>query len=192
MVDELLELARLDETSDGLPDATVDLDDVVIDEVGRFTDRANLLTDRVSAGRVRGSRSQLERVVRNLLDNAVRHASSTVAVSLGVVSLGAVQADTEAGPVPVVRLAVDDDGPGIPEADRERVFERFTRLQEGRGRDAGGAGLGLAMLRAIVERHGGTVTIDTSERLGGARFVVDLPVDETGGSDPVDSEPLDR
>ena len=187
MVDELLELARLDETPEALPETTVDLDDVVLDEVGRFTDRATLLTDRVSAGRVRGSRSQLERVVRNLLDNAVRHARSTVAVSLAAGSLGA-----EAGPMPVVRLAVDDDGPGIPEADRERVFERFTRLQEGRGRDAGGAGLGLAMVRAIVERHGGTVTIATSERLGGARFVVDLPVDETDGSEPVVPEPLDR
>ncbi len=75
MVDELLELARLDETPEALPETTVDLDDVVLDEVGRFTDRATLLTDRVSAGRVRGSRSQLERVVRNLLDNAVRHAA---------------------------------------------------------------------------------------------------------------------
>jgi signal transduction histidine kinase len=185
MVDELLELARLDETPEALPDATVDLDDVVLDEVGRFTDRATVLTDRVSAGRVQGSRSQLERVVRNLLDNAVRHAASTVAVSLGT-------APGAGTPTPVVRLAVDDDGPGIPEADRQRVFERFTRLQEGRGRDAGGAGLGLAMVRAIVERHGGTVTIETSERLGGARFVVDLPVDETDGSDPVVSESLDH
>jgi signal transduction histidine kinase len=185
MVDELLELARLDETPEALPDTTVDLDDVVLDEVGRFTDRATLLTDRVSAGRVRGSRSQLERVVRNLLDNAVRHAASTLAVSLGT----ELRAGTS---IPVVRLAVDDDGPGIPEADRERVFERFTRLQEGRGRDAGGAGLGLAMVRAIVERHGGSATIETSERLGGARFVVDLPVDETDGSDPDVSPPLDR
>ncbi|MGZ8734958.1 MAG: HAMP domain-containing sensor histidine kinase, partial [Acidimicrobiia bacterium] len=184
MVDELLELARLDETPEALPDTLVDLDDVVLDEVSRLTDRATLLTDRVSAGRVRGSRSQLERVVRNLLDNAVRHARSTVAVSLGTASGGG------SGTPSVVRLAVDDDGPGISEADRERVFERFTRLQEGRGRDAGGAGLGLAMVRAIVERHGGTVTIDASERLGGARFVVDLLVDETDDSDPAASDHL--
>jgi signal transduction histidine kinase len=185
MVDELLELARLDETPEGLPDTLIDLDDVVLDEVSRLTDRATMLTDRVSAGRVRGSRSQLERVVRNLLDNAVRHARSTVAVSLGTES-GGIHAT-----LPVVRLAVDDDGPGISEADRERVFERFTRLQEGRGRDAGGAGLGLAMVRAIVERHGGTVMIDASERLGGARFVVDLPVGETDDSDPAVSDHID-
>ena len=188
MVDELLELARLDETPEALPDTFVDLDDIVLDEVSRLTDRATILTDRVSAGRVRGSRRQLERVVRNLFDNAIRHARSTVAVSLGT---GPGDPTIPGGAASVVRLAVDDDGPGISEADRERVFERFTRLQEGRGRDAGGAGLGLAMVRAIVERHGGTVTIEASERLGGARFVVDLPVDETDGSDPAVPDHID-
>ena len=178
MVDELLELARLDETPEALPSTLVDVDDIVLDEASRLTDRATMLTDRVSAGRVRGSRSQLERVVRNLLDNAVRHARSTVAVSL------ATGPRSDADSTPVVRLTVDDNGPGISEEDRERVFERFTRLQEGRGRDAGGAGLGLAMVRAIVERHGGTVVIEASERLGGARFVVDFPVDETDDSEP--------
>ena len=79
-------------------------------------------------------------------------------------------------------LVVEDDGPGIPEADRERVFDRFTRLDEGRDRDAGGAGLGLAMVRAIVERHGGTVAVDAGA-LGGARFVVRLPASETGPRD---------
>jgi len=73
-----------------------------------------------------------------------------------------------------VVLIVDDDGPGISVADRERVFERFTRLDEGRSRDAGGVGLGLAMVRAIVERHGGSVSVDDSP-FGGARFVVRLP-----------------
>jgi signal transduction histidine kinase len=190
MVDELLELARLDETPEALPDTLVDLDDIVLDEVSRLTDRATILTDRVSAGRVRGSRRQLERVVRNLFDNAIRHARSTVAVSLGT-EAGSPDGDGRGGAGAIVRLAVDDDGPGISEADRERVFQRFTRLQEGRGRDAGGAGLGLAMVRAIVDRHGGTVTIEASERLGGARFVVDLPVDETDGSDAAVPDHLD-
>lgn len=185
MVDDLLELARLDETPEALPDTHVDLDDIVLEEVSRLTDRATILTDRVSAGRVRGSRRQLERVVRNLFDNAIRHARSTVAVSLGTERGGPGDGTT------IVRLTVDDDGPGISEADRERVFERFTRLQEGRGRDAGGAGLGLAMVRAIVDRHGGTVTIEASERLGGARFVVDLPVNEADSGDTAEAEHLD-
>jgi signal transduction histidine kinase len=71
-------------------------------------------------------------------------------------------------------LVVDDDGPGVPEADRERVFDRFTRLDEARGRADGGAGLGLAVVWRVVEQHGGTVVIGASP-LGGARFEVRLP-----------------
>lgn len=111
---------------------------------------------------VKGRRLQLERLVSNLVDNAVRHASSTVEVAL--------RAD---GPVAV--LTVDDDGPGIAETDRDRVFERFTRLDEGRTRDVGGAGLGLAIARAVVRRHGGSVCAATSP-LGGARLEVRLPI----------------
>ena len=70
---------------------------------------------------------------------------------------------------------VDDDGPGIPEADRERVFERFTRLDEARSRDAGGSGLGLAIVREIARSQRGDVRIDTSP-LGGARFTLYFPV----------------
>jgi signal transduction histidine kinase len=73
-----------------------------------------------------------------------------------------------------VWLVVDDDGPGIPVADRARVFDRFTRLDEGRARDAGGVGLGLSMVKAIVERHGGSVVVDDAP-LGGARLIVQLP-----------------
>ena len=69
---------------------------------------------------------------------------------------------------------VDDDGPGIDPDDRERVFERFTRLDDGRARDAGGLGIGLAIVKAVAEQHGGTVTIDDAP-IGGARFVVHLP-----------------
>jgi signal transduction histidine kinase len=73
-----------------------------------------------------------------------------------------------------VELTVDDDGPGIPLEDRTRVFERFTRLDDGRARDAGGLGLGLALVKAIVESHQGTVTVEDSP-LGGARLAVRLP-----------------
>lgn len=98
---------------------------------------------------VMGDRAHLERVVRNLLDNAERHASSRVEVSVVVESGAAV-------------LRVVDDGPGIPEVDRERVFEPFVRLDEGRARDEGGAGLGLAIVREGVRAHGGTVGIEDS------------------------------
>jgi signal transduction histidine kinase len=69
---------------------------------------------------------------------------------------------------------VADDGPGIPEADRERVFERFTRLDAARGAGTGGTGLGLAIAREIVERHGGTIRVDP-DRDDGARLVIELP-----------------
>jgi signal transduction histidine kinase len=100
--------------------------------------------------------------VHNLLDNACRHARSRVTLTLGA-SDG------------IVELVVDDDGPGIAPADRTRIFDRFTRLDEGRARDAGGAGLGLAMVHSIVERHDGTVGVNDAPG-GGARFVVRLPV----------------
>jgi signal transduction histidine kinase len=92
---------------------------------------------------------------------AGRHATSKVAVTVEV-------ADG------LVRLTVDDDGPGIAPADHLRVFDRFTRLDEGRARDAGGVGLGLAMARTIVVRHGGSMRVEDAP-LGGARFVVELP-----------------
>ena len=162
IVHDLLDLAREGETE--LPTTIIDLDDVVLDEATRARRDGRIVhSERVSAGRVRGSREQLTRVVRNLLDNAVRHSLANVRVSLAA-------ADD-------VVLTVEDDGPGIPLADRNLVFERFARLDEGRARDAGGLGLGLAMVRAITERHGGTVEItDASDpAYPGARVVVHLP-----------------
>jgi signal transduction histidine kinase len=74
----------------------------------------------------------------------------------------------------VVRLRVEDDGPGIPEADRERVLERFVRLDDARARDDGGSGLGLAIVAELVAAHGGTVAI-ASSRIGGTRVEITLP-----------------
>jgi signal transduction histidine kinase len=158
-VAELLELARAEEGAAAEP-TDVDLDEIVLEETGR-TYRVPIDTHRVSAGRVRGSGGQLARAVRNLLDNACRHARAHVAVAL----------ESQDGEVV---LSVDDDGPGIPEDEREKVFDRFTRLDEARARDAGGVGLGLPLVRAIVERHSGTVSVDDAP-IGGARFVVRLP-----------------
>jgi signal transduction histidine kinase len=162
-VAELLELARLDESSsaarlDTLPD--VDLDELVLDEAIQ-PHRVPVDVTRVSGGRVHGRRDQLSRMVRNLVDNAARHADSRVELSLRE------RQD-------VVELLVDDDGPGVPVGDRERVFERFTRLDDGRARDAGGLGIGLAIVQAVVEQHGGSISIDDAP-IGGARFTVHLP-----------------
>jgi signal transduction histidine kinase len=159
-VADLVELARLDEGTGTGELAEVDLDEVVFEECGRER-TITVDTSGVSGGRVRGRRDALARSVRNLVDNACRHAESRVAVSLRPL-------DGE------VELVVTDDGPGIAPEDRARVFERFTRLDEGRARDAGGMGLGLAVVKGTIERYGGTVTIEDAEPHG-ARFVIRIP-----------------
>jgi signal transduction histidine kinase len=164
VISDLLLLATLDEGAP-LPDAgPVDLAEEARAEARRHApDRTDVVVevDAPSAAVVQGSRMQLRRALANLVDNAERHARTTVRVSVH-------------GREGRVRLLVDDDGPGIPVADRERVFERFVRLDEHRTRAAGGAGLGLSLVRRIAERHEGTASADTSP-LGGARIVLDLP-----------------
>ncbi len=163
LVDDLLSLARHDE--DVAPAGVVlDLDDIVLAE-SRRPRRVPVDVSGVSAGQVRGRSEEFTRVVTHLLDNAARHASRRVAVSLEATAHDGRQ---------FVRLAVDDDGPGVPSDQRHRVFERFVRLDEARQRDGGGAGLGLAVVASVVAGAGGHVAISDST-LGGARFEVELP-----------------
>jgi signal transduction histidine kinase len=158
LVDDLLLLARSDDgaTSRGVEE--FDLGALTRDVASRYPEvdfvrpSAPLL--------VTGEPDALGRVVANLLDNAVRHARSRVAV----------QVSSEPGRR---LITVTDDGPGIPAADRQRVFDRFTRLDDARARDAGGSGLGLAIVLELVRRHGGTVTLSDAEP--GLRVEVRLP-----------------
>jgi signal transduction histidine kinase len=163
LVDDLLLLVRADEHTLQLRKRPVDVDDLVFEEARRLRDTAERRVDtsRVSAGRVSGDRGALRRVLRNLGDNAARHAASQVAFALD-------ERDGE------VLLAVDDDGSGIAPTDRQRVFERFVRLDDARARDAGGSGLGLAIVAEVVGAHRGTISVGDSD-LGGARFEVRLP-----------------
>ena len=117
----------------------------------------------MEVSQVAGSPELLARVVRNLLANARRHAGES-----GRVVLSATAADGR------VTICVDDDGPGVPAAERERVFERFHRVDSARSRDSGGSGLGLAISREIVEAHGGRIWVEDSA-LGGARAAFELP-----------------
>lgn len=158
LVDDLLLLARVQERRLDLAARPVDLDDLVFVEASRLRSAATVRVDtrRVSAGRVYGDDAALRRVLRNLGDNAVRHASTTLAFGLA-----------DAGGA--VELTVDDDGPGIAAAERGRVFDRFVRLDDARSRDEGGAGLGLAIVAELVAAHHGTIEIADSP-LGGARF----------------------
>ena len=162
LVDDLLLLARSDEGALARIDEAVDVDGVVDAVAGRVDPPPRLDRREVSGGQVRGDPASLERLVTNLVDNARRHAATTVAID--------VHEDDDGS----VTLLVDDDGPGIPPADRARVFERFVRLDEARSRDAGGSGLGLAIVAAVARLHGATVAIDDSP-LGGARVRVVFP-----------------
>ncbi|MFI6336759.1 ATP-binding protein [Streptomyces sp. NPDC050535] len=153
---DLLLLARLD-AGERPADTRFDLGAVVREEAAG---RAGV-TAEAPVVEVTGSRGQLARVLGNLLDNAQRHARERVAVSVR----------TEGG---WAVLRVGDDGAGVPPEERERVFERFVRLDDARSRDDGGAGLGLAIARDVAVRHGGTLTVGEAPG-GGALFELRLP-----------------
>lgn len=164
LVDDLLHLARSDAGLRSGVRQPVDLDDLVFREAGRLKDGGHEIDlTNVSAAQVIGDPAQLTRVVRNLLDNATRHARQVVRVELSEVG-------------GVARLVVIDDGPGVPIPERERIFERFTRLDDARTRDDGGAGLGLPIARDIVEAHGGELVLSVDDGVDGACFVVRMPL----------------
>ncbi len=160
LVEDLLALARSDESRPLTATTPLDVDEIVLEEVART--RSMPIDQRgVSAGRVVGHSDDMQRVIGHLLDNAVRHAKDRVAIGV----------QTTDG---VVQVWVDDDGPGISESERDRIFDRFVRLDDARTRDKGGAGLGLAVVHEMVTRMVGTVRVDDSP-LGGARFALEFP-----------------
>ena len=153
---DLLLLARLD-GGEPLMGTEVDLAQVAADAAERPAP-VKIALELESDVVVTGSRSHLERMVANLVANAVRHAASRVTIR--------VTADG---------LDVIDDGPGIPADARERVFQRFHRLDEARARDAGGSGLGLAIARDIATAHGGTLTVQNTPRGAHLSFRITTP-----------------
>jgi signal transduction histidine kinase len=164
LVEDLLLLARADERGLTLRRRDVDLDDVASNEMGRLLRETKSTIDAdLAPTRLVGDPGGLSRVLRNLLENAARHATSRVELRVG----------PEAG---YAILTVSDDGPGIPEADRLRVFDRFVRLDSDRARSGGGTGLGLAIVSEVVAAHGGSVTIGDRPG-GGALVTVQLPLE---------------
>jgi signal transduction histidine kinase len=163
IVESLLLLTRLDERGRAERTEAVDLDDLLLREARRVRAAGAVEVDAtgVSGARVQGDPALLGRAVRNVVDNAVRHARSRITLSVRTEGAWCI-------------VHVEDDGSGIPETERERVFERFVRLDEGRSRDAGGSGLGLAIVRHIATVSGGTVAASESP-LGGARLTIALP-----------------
>ncbi|MBK7273400.1 MAG: ATP-binding protein [Actinomycetales bacterium] len=165
LVDDLLVLARSGNGEASPSLETVDLRPLLREIVSRYAAaRVPVTLTDVAPGataiEVPGNRADLRRVVTNLVDNAVRHASTAVTLSVGADPSG-------------TWLRVTDDGHGIPPADRERVFERFTRLDEARDRDSGGTGLGLPIARELMRRNGADVTL--TEAAPGVIAVVAWP-----------------
>ncbi|WTZ05080.1 HAMP domain-containing histidine kinase [Micromonospora sp. NBC_01392] len=170
LVDDLLLLARLDE-DDARPArpaavGPVELGELLRAVAARYPSPPVRLAVPAGAWWTEGDPGELRRVLVNLVENAIRHASAEVRLAV-------------AGPEGAYHLVtVTDDGPGVPAVDRERVFARFTRLDDARARDAGGAGLGLAIVRELVRRAGGTVELaDATPGVAapGLRATVRLP-----------------
>jgi signal transduction histidine kinase len=164
LVEDLLLLARVDDHSAAPQHRDVDLDDVVYAARERIAlERPDLaVIGAVAPVRVTGDPDQLHRALRNLVDNAVCHARTTVAITL---------AERDG----LAEIVVANDGPPIPPRDRERIFDRFVRLDTSRSRDGGGSGLGLAIARDIVAAHGGSLTV--AEAPSGAAMRIAIPLD---------------
>jgi two-component system, OmpR family, sensor kinase len=165
LVEDLLLLARADE-GELLRPASLELRPFVTE----LFDSLTLMADRrfelgeMPDGVLRADEDRLAQVVRNLARNAIEHTEPD----------GLIRLTVHAHPRGWLELAVEDDGPGIPGPQRERVFDRFHRLDKARARNRGNAGLGLAIARAIVEAHGGRIYAGSSPE-GGARVGFELP-----------------
>lgn len=157
MVVDLLEISRADQTDDYEPEE-LDLSALVRNVIAT---RWSAVPVEAGPVRVLGDRRRLDRVLANLVENAERHAGGAIFVAVS-------RAGDRA------RVEVEDDGPGVPEALREQIFERFARGRPGSRGDDSGSGLGLALVREHVQRHHGRVWVEDRFPRG-ARFVVELP-----------------
>lgn len=168
LIDEILTYARLDSESingvDALP-APVELREIcerVIDALMPLHGNLDVQLVEGDEIEINADARYLQRAIQNLVGNACRHAHQQVTVSL----------HTEAR---LVRLDVEDDGDGVPPESRQDIFKPFARLDDSRARRSGGYGLGLSIVQKVMAWHGGSVTVDESPTLHGARFSLILP-----------------
>lgn len=167
LVEDLLTLARATDGARELRPETIDVATFAAELVDRYADaRVPVLVGASPATQWYAERGDVLRIGRNVLDNAVRHARTQVRVDVGGRA-----------------LTIRDDGDGIPVAERERVFERFTRLDEARARDGGGSGLGLAIARELCRRNGGTITM--SDAAPGLAVTLCFPAPPVESPQPV-------
>jgi signal transduction histidine kinase len=170
LVNDLLALARLSEGGGGLARReNVDLAELVSALMPNYANsRVPVTVGTAVPATVSGDADGLRRVAINLIDNAVRYARTNVRVDVEL---------SEAGGRRLATLLVTDDGQGIPAPERERVFDRFYRVQQSRSRESGGTGLGLAIVRDVIRAHGGSVRLTANPAGRGTQAVVTLPAE---------------
>lgn len=163
LVDDLLTLARSDEGAFALDRSRFDLADLLTEETSRLWPTGTAVhLEGVVPVIVDADRRRMAQAIRNVVDNAARHARGNIWIETH---------PTEDR----VEIVVADDGPGIPETAREKVFDRFVRLDDARSRDEGGTGLGLAVVQTIVTAHGGSVQVVDHSSYTGAVIRIRLP-----------------
>ncbi|AUX88766.1 two-component sensor histidine kinase [Acinetobacter sp. ACNIH1] len=172
LIDEIMTYTKLEQ---GMP--SIEFEEIDLFEV---LDQVAVETDALKTGKevevlpmpvpvtVQAERRYLHRVVQNLVGNAVRYCEQKILISGGLDAKG------------MAYICVEDDGPGIPEADRARIFEAFARLDDSRTRASGGYGLGLSIVSRIAYWFGGEIQVDQSPTLGGARFIMIWPATRYG------------
>lgn len=183
LVQDVIELSRLQSADMVLSSTLVDVEQVVAESVDRNRLTAEgknieLLVGGKAPRPVHGDPELLGTALRNLIENAIRYSPENTKVGIGM----AVKGDT-------VRISVKDQGPGIPEDEQDRIFERFYRVDPARSRQTGGTGLGLSIVKHIVGQHGGEVTL-WSQPGSGSTFTIALPiVDEETEQDLLGEHP---
>src|SRR5216683_3280033 len=171
LIEQLVLLAKADERQLSARREPVDLTAVLSDTVAHLpVHRAEIYLDAGANLAATGDADHLERLFRNIIDNALRYTASRVVI-------------TAAASGYVARIEIDDDGPGVPAADRSRVFDRFVRLDPSRERGTGTTGLGLAIAREIALAHHGEISL-LGRPGGGTRVVVTLPLRQLGDDHP--------
>ncbi|MFW5812306.1 MAG: ATP-binding protein, partial [Alkalispirochaetaceae bacterium] len=174
IIDDLLQLARLEQSREQLPTETVAVREMVnrvLEECRWAADRKGISLEAVigeECDTVVGSRNLLERALVNLVDNAIKYSPTATRVSV------ACELTTLTDGEQRFTLSVTDEGPGIPPVEQGRVFERFYRIDKARSRELGGTGLGLAIVKHVALVHGGSVDLE-SERGEGSRFTIHIP-----------------
>lgn len=176
LVADLLTLSRIDDAGPAIAVTDVDLDVVIHDEIRRLQ---AVSRHRISAAlfpaRIRGDPDRLSQVFRNILNNADRHAADAIAVTMHAAA-GSATVD------------IDNDGDLIPPGERERIFDRFVRLEQSRSRESGGSGLGLSIAHEILQAHHGSIRA-TESPAGQCRFEVMLPLQEPPAIEPAPDMP---